>query len=70
MCPKVGDIVLVFEESLKKRFWKIARIERLIKGKDDIVRVAEVKIVSKVRPLHISRPLQKLYPLEIDAKVG
>ncbi|XP_046863471.1 uncharacterized protein LOC124457234 [Xenia sp. Carnegie-2017] len=46
-CPKRGDVVLVFDEGLKRRFRKTARIERLVVGKDDIVRGAEVRVVSK-----------------------
>ena len=41
-----GDVVCIFEEGLKRRFWKIGKILNVIKGKDDIVRGAEVQIFS------------------------
>ena len=64
----LGDIVTVHEEGLKKGFWKIGRIENLIKGQDDLVRGAELRISSRgKKPLVIKRPLQSLFPLEVNA---
>ena len=65
----VGDIATVHEEGLKKGFWKIGRIENLIKGQDDLVRGAELRIISSrgKKPLVIKRPLQSLFPLEVNA---
>ena len=65
----VGDIVTVHEQGLKKGFWKIRRIESLIKGQDDIVvRGAELRISSRrKKPLVIKRPSQNLFPLEVNA---
>ena len=58
----VRDIVTVQEEG----FWKIGKIVKLIKGHDDIVRGAEVRICSKGRkPITVKRPVQKLFPMEI-----
>jgi len=39
-----------------------------VKGKDGVVRGARVRIVTKGKPIHLSRPVQKLYPLEIRSK--
>ena len=44
-----------------------AVVERLIKGKDEIIRGAEVRVITKGKRLRISRPIQKQYPLEIRA---
>ena len=64
----VGDTVTVHEEGLEKGFWKIGQIENLIKGQDDIVCGAELRISSRgKKPLVIKRPLQSLFPLEVNA---
>ena len=61
----IGDVVLVYNEGLKRGFWKVAIVERLVKGKDGVVRGASVRMVEKGRPKVLNRPLQRLYPLEI-----
>ncbi|UYV65697.1 hypothetical protein LAZ67_3005171 [Cordylochernes scorpioides] len=40
---KVGDMVLIGQESLKRLHWPLARIIQLYPGKDGLVRVAKVK---------------------------
>lgn len=62
---QIGDVVTVFEEDKKRGEWKIAVVESLIKGTDKVVRGANVRVVVKGKPARISRPVQKLYPLEI-----
>ena len=57
----------MFEENKKRAHWKTAVVERLITGRDEIVRGAEVRTIGKGKHLRISRPIQKLYPLEIGA---
>ena len=56
----VGDIVTV-QEGVKKGFWKIGKIVNLIKGHDDIVRGAEVRICSKGRKPRTVKDLYKNY---------
>ena len=65
---EVGDIVVVYEEEKKRGEWKIGVVESLVKGKDSIVRGDKVRVVTKGKPTHLSRPVQKLYPLEISSK--
>ena len=65
---EVVDMVVVYEEEKKRGEWKIGVVESLVKGKDSIVRGAKVRVVSKGKPTHLSRPVQKLYPLEIRRK--
>ncbi|UYV77147.1 hypothetical protein LAZ67_14003443 [Cordylochernes scorpioides] len=43
---KVGDMVLIGQESLKRLHWPLARIIQLYPGKDGLVRVAKVKTSS------------------------
>ena len=60
-----GDVVLVQDENMKRGMWKIAIVEDLIVGKDDVVRGAKVRKAGRGKPDFICRPLQRLYPLEI-----
>ena len=65
---QVGDVVTVFEDDVKRNKWKLGVVEGLIRGKDDIVRGAKLRVVTNVKPVHLSRPVQKLYPLEIKSE--
>ena len=67
---KVGDVVLVFDENLKRGCWNVGRIEGLVLGKDNVVRGVKVEVVSKLCTSFINRPVQKLYPLELDTRVS
>ncbi|UYV69423.1 hypothetical protein LAZ67_6003537 [Cordylochernes scorpioides] len=62
---KVGDVVLIGQENLKRMFWPKGRIVNLIPGQDGIVRVAHVKTSTGT----LIRALQRLHPLEISSKV-
>ena len=62
----MGDVVLVFDENLKKGCWKMGRVESLMFGRDQEVRGAKVKVIIKGNPVYINRLLQKLYLLEVS----
>lgn len=62
---QVGDVVVVYEEDKKRGEWKLGVVEGLVTGKKGIVRGAQVRVITKGKPVHLSRPVQKLYPLEI-----
>ncbi|UYV71355.1 hypothetical protein LAZ67_8002739 [Cordylochernes scorpioides] len=62
---KVGDVVLIRQENLKRMFWPKGRIVNLIPGKDGIVRVAHVKTSTGT----LIRALQRLHSLEISSNV-
>ncbi|UYV73026.1 hypothetical protein LAZ67_10001589 [Cordylochernes scorpioides] len=62
---KVGDMVLIGQESLKRLHWPLARIIQLYPGKDGLVRVAKVKTSSGDK----IRPIPKLYNLEITPEI-
>ena len=62
--PKVGDVVIVFDEGAKRNSWKTAVIEDLIPGKDNQVRGAHLRVITKRKAVRLSRPIQKLYPIE------
>ena len=65
----VGDIVTVMAENKSHRgSWKLAKVEEVIKGTDGEIRGARVRTSSAGgRSMVISRPLQKLFPLEVRA---
>jgi len=67
---KEGDIVLLQDENNPKRnTWKMAIVEELIKGADNVIRGAKVrKAACKGKTEILSRPLQKLFPLEIQSE--
>ena len=62
-----GDVVVVDGEGTKRGSWKIAIVEELVSGKDNEVRGARVRVMTKGRPVHLYRPVQKLYLLEVRA---
>ena len=57
----VGDIVLIKGQSPRSQ-WKMGRVGKLIQGRDGDVRAAQVKQGDYL----LNRPLQHLYPLEIQ----
>lgn len=64
---KTGDVVIVHDDDQPRGLWRLGRIERLIVGSDNQVRGAVVKVKTKKRkPTFLKRPVQKLYPLEIN----
>ena len=67
--PKVGDVVIVYEDRVKRNRWKMAVIENLIKGKDNQVRGAKVRVITKGKVVRLNRPVQMLYPIEVGESV-
>ena len=66
----VGDIVLLKSDSTSRNFWKLARVEELVEGRDGKVRSAVVKTISdQGKPSTLRRVLQHLVPLEIHASI-
>jgi hypothetical protein len=57
---KVGDIVLVHDET-PRIYWPLGRIEELTTGRDGHTRAVRVRTRRGI----LSRPVAKLYPLEI-----
>lgn len=39
-------------------------------GKDDLVRGAKLKVITKGKPIIVNRAMQKLYPLEVSSVVS
>ena len=54
-------MVILFEDGAKRNSWKMAVIEELIHRRDN-----KVRVVTKGKTLRLSRPLQKLHPIEVQ----
>ena len=66
---QVGDVVVIHNENQPRGFWKLARVERTIVGRDGKIRGAEVQVAtSHGQPTVLHRPIQCLYPLEIKVQ--
>ena len=64
---KVGEVVLLEDQDKPRGFWRLARVEKLLTGKDDKVRGAEIRVSTPTgRPTTPRRPVQALYSLEIS----
>ena len=62
----IGDLVLVHDEKQPRFLWRMGKVENLIKGEDNIIRGAVVRVQSGGRTTNLRRPVQKLYPLELN----
>ena len=67
---KENDLVLVEKEHIKRSDWPIARVDKLLMGRDGVVRSARIvtkDLATKKRkgkPNYIVRSVRELYPLE------
>ena len=68
---KVGDVVLIQEDNVKRLNWPIAVIESLLRGRDGNVRAATVRMFNKAGKLATTRrAVQRLYRVEVkDSKL-
>nr|GFS82912.1 integrase catalytic domain-containing protein [Nephila pilipes] len=62
--PKIGDIVLIWNDNIKRIYWPLGRILSVFSSKDGIIRRAKIKTKSGI----VIRPIQKLCPLELDGE--
>lgn len=63
----VGDVVTVYEDKIPRQQWKLARIENVYTGRDERVRAVMIRVCDKAgKVIEMRRPLQKLFPLEIE----
>jgi len=60
---RVGDVILVGDDNMKRQDWPIARIVELLPGADGHCRLARVKSLKGF----FMRPLQKLFRLEVGS---
>ncbi len=63
----VGDVVVVHSDNMPRGFWRLARVESTIVGRDGHTRGAVLRLSTKGgRTTMLQRPIQRLYPLEIN----
>jgi len=60
---KVGDVVLIHDDT-PRIIWKLAVIEELLKGKDGLVRAANIRTALG----RTNRPIARLIPLEVSSE--
>ena len=63
---EVGDVVILKDDQTKHQFWKLARIEELIIGKDGNIRAAKVRVPNVKGTSLLTRHLKHLVPLEVQ----
>ena len=62
--PKIGEIVLVKDDNLPHRLWKLTLIKEYILSKDGQIRSVIIQLPNKQL---VSRAINHLFPLEIQA---
>ena len=68
---KEGEVVAVFDEMHPRSFWRLGRIEGIIRSSDGGVRGAQVRVKTKSGSSTIlRRPIQHLYPLGVHSEAG
>ena len=65
MVLKRGDVVLIKGEQRNRGTWKMGIVEKLIEGRDKIVRGVRLRAGKS----YLERPLQHLFPLEISCDI-
>ena len=60
--PSVGDVVIIQDESRNRHSWKLGIVDKLIVGRDGIVRGAKMRVGKGA----IERAMQHQYPLELS----
>ena len=61
--PSINDTVIVFEEKQSRNKWMLGRIVELLNGHDG--KIKGIKIMMGKTKTVISRPVNKVYPLEL-----
>ena len=60
--------MIVHEDGVKKGDWKMGIVDGLIRGRDNEVRGAHVRVTTNGRVVNLIRPVQKLYPIQVHAE--
>lgn len=62
------EVIVVYEDDKKRGEWKISVLEGLVIGADGIIRGDTVRVITKEKPIRLSRPVQRLYQPEFRSK--
>lgn len=63
----VGDVVNIYEDKTPRQSWKVGVIDSILKGRDGSYRAAVVRTYNGNKVLNITRPLARLYPIEVKS---
>ena len=62
---KVGDIVILKDDSVKRIFWKLAKVIELLHGSDGVARAALINVFNENGPPKaLKRSIRHLIPIE------
>ena len=65
---KKGDVLLIKDENVSRGKWKTTVVGELIESNDGEIRGASVRLVNtKGKLTRLKRPLQLLYPIEVNS---
>ena len=70
---RVGDVVILKDDSTKRLFWKLAVVHELLPGRDGQVRAAVIKVgvVDEGKmATFLRRSTQHLYPIEVHSDLS
>jgi len=62
--PRIGDVVVVHDDNLRRQSWRIGKIIKLITIKDGQIRACELIASSNGKTAMLRRPISRLYPFE------
>ena len=69
--PKLGEIITIYNDKTSRQRWKLGKIVRLLPGKDNLLRAAQLQTVANSgNSITVKRPIQHLIPLEDDEKLA
>ncbi|GFT45298.1 integrase catalytic domain-containing protein [Nephila pilipes] len=63
--PDVDEIVLLEDNNKRRSYWNLARVLKVIPGRDGQIRLALIKTENS----ELLRPVQRLYRLELENPV-
>ena len=65
----VGDVVCVHKDKTPRQLWNMGVVRSLITGRDGYHRGAVVRMRSKDRVIEVTRPLKRLFPVEVGSQL-
>ena len=66
---KVGDVICVYKNKAPRQLCGMGVVRSLITGRDGYHRGAVVRVRSGDRVVEMTRPLNRLYPVEVESQV-
>ena len=50
---RLGQLVLVVDNSVRKSHWQLGKVTKQIKGRDDVVRAVKIQLMSQGKRYHL-----------------